>query len=247
MLFMKVRSSLMIVGIAACTLCWGLNADAKTTDEAETAELLIVLLKAGRAVVSEHQDLINDAARGDKGFTDDVIGHKILERFKADTHIDLSKPNGIPRHDILLAMVQAQREVVRDAQPVINKEGVGFKGFVPSVFARKVGQKLFSKTGIKVKLTAMDYRFPGNQPDDFESEVLRVFSDPHYPKGKRYVKLSVVDDGQAVRVMHPEYAEATCLVCHGDPKGARDMTGMKKEGWQEGELAGAISVVMPVR
>jgi general secretion pathway protein A len=244
---MKRLVSLPTVAIILCALLWGLNAYAKTTDEAETAELLIVLLKAGRAVVSEHQNLINDAARGDKGFTDEVAGRKVLERFKAETRIDLTHPVGLPRSEILLAMVESQREVIRDAQPVINKEGIGFKGFVPSMFARKVGQKLYAKTGIRVKLTAMDYRFPGNQPDNFETEVLRVFSDPHYPKGKRYVKLSVVDDEQAVRVMYPEYAEATCLVCHGDPRGERDMTGMKKEGWKEGELAGAISVVMPVR
>jgi len=92
----------------------------------------------------------------------------------------------------------------------------------------------------------MEYRFSCNQPDDVETEVLRVFSDPHYPKGRRYVKLSVFEDTQTVRVMYPEYAEATCLMCHGDPKGERDVTGMKKEGWKEGELAGAISVVMPV-
>jgi hypothetical protein len=50
-----------------------------------------------------------------------------------------------------------------------------------------------------------------------------------------------------LRVMNPEYADATCLVCHGSPKGAWDMTGMKKEGWEEGGLAGAISVVIPIR
>lgn len=244
---MRVLVSVLSVGIMVGALLWGEAAHAKTTDEAETAELLIVLLKAGRAVVSEHQQLINDAEKADKGFTDEVVGRKILERFKAETEIDLTRTAGIPRNEILLAMVQSQREVIRDAQPVINKRGIGFKGFVPSMFARKVGQKLFAKTGIRVKLTATDYRFPGNQPDAFETEVLRVFSDPQYPKGKRYVRLLAVDDEQAVRVMYPEYAEATCLMCHGDPKGERDVTGMKKEGWKEGELAGAISVVMPVR
>jgi len=244
---MRVLVSVLSLGIMVSALLWGEAAYAKTTDEAETAELLIMLLKAGRAVVSEHQELINDAEKADKGFTDEVAGRKVLERFKAETEIDLTRPAGVPRSDILLAMVQSQREVIRDAQPVINKQGIGFKGFVPSMFARKVGQKLFAKTGIRVKLTATDYRFSGNQPDAFEAEVLRVFSDPQYPKGKRYVRLSAVDDEQSLRVMYPEYAEATCLMCHGDPKGERDVTGMKKEGWKEGQLAGAISVVMPVR
>ena len=244
---MRVNVSRLIVGLGVCVVFAGLPVHAKTSDKAETAELLIVLLKAGRAVVSEHQTLINDASTGGKGFTEDFVSQKILERFKAETQIDLSRPNGLPSGEILLAMVQSEREVVSDAQPVINKQGIGFKGFAPSVFARKVGQKFFAKTGIKVKVTAMNYRFPGNQPDDFEAEVLRIFSDPEHPKGQRYAKVSVVDGQQAVRVMYPEYADATCLVCHGDPKGERDIMGMKKEGWKEGDLAGAISVVMPVR
>ena len=31
------------------------------------------------------------------------------------------------------------------------------------------------------------------------------------------------------------------------PKGERDITGAKKEGWHEGDLAGAISIVIPMR
>lgn len=244
---MNAHVSPLIVGIGLCAILTGLPVQAKTGDKTETAELLILLLKNGRAVVSEHQALINDASKGDKGFTDDFVGRKILERFKAETQIDLSRSNGLPSGEILLAMVQAEREVVLDSQPVINKQGIGFKGFIPSVFARKVGQKFFAKTGIKLKLTATDYRFPGNQPDDFETEVLRLFSDPGHPKGQRYAKVMVVDGEQVMRVMYPEYADATCLMCHGEPKGERDIMGMKKEGWKEGGLAGAISVVMPLR
>lgn len=36
-------------------------------------------------------------------------------------------------------------------------------------------------------------------------------------------------------------------MCHGGPKRERNITGTKKEGWKDGELAGAISVVMPLR
>jgi len=50
-----------------------------------------------------------------------------------------------------------------------------------------------------------------------------------------------------MRVMDPEYASASCLTCHGGPKGERDMSGMKKEGWKEGDLAGAVSVILPLR
>lgn len=244
---MKLWVSPLVAGIALCVLLAGVPAFAKTGEEADTAELLIALVKIGRAIVSEHQPLINDETKGNKGFTDDVAGRKIVERFLAETRIDLSRPSGHSQHEILLAMLQSEREVILDAQPVINKQGIAFKGFIPSLFARKAGQKFFNKTGIKVKLTGLDSRYPGNQPDDFETEVLRLFADPRHPKGQRYAKVTVVNGKPAMRVMSPEYAEAACLACHGSPQGEQDMMGMKKEGWKEGGPAGAISVVMPIR
>jgi hypothetical protein len=244
---MRARVSLLIVAGGLCAVVMAGLAHAKTEDEGELAELLIVLLKAGRAVVSEHQPLINDASKGEKGFTDKFVNAQIIEKFKAKTRIDLSRPNDIAQGDLLLAMLESEREVIFEAQPVINKQGIGFKGFAPSVFARKVGQKLFGKTGIKVKLTGTDYRFPGNKPDDFEAEVLRMFADSRHPKGQSYAKSTTVSGRPVMRMMDPEYADASCLTCHGSPKGERDITGMKREGWKEGELAGAISVVIPLR
>jgi len=244
---MKVRMSSLILGAGLCAMVAGMPSHAKAGDEAETADLLISLLKAGRAVVSEHQALINDAAKGNKGFTDEFVAHEIIEKFKAKTRVDLNRPTGIPQAPVLLSLLEAEREVVLEAQPVINKQGVAFKGFIQAVFGRKAGEKFYKKTGIKVKLTGTDYRYPGNRPDDFESEVLRMFADPRHPKGQQYAKATMVGGKPVMRVMDPEYAGATCLTCHGGPKGERDITGTKKEGWKEGELAGAISVVVPMR
>ena len=132
--------------------------------------------------------------------------------------------------------------MVAEAQPVINKQGIGFKGMIPAAWGRKTGEKFLQKTGIRLKLTAVDYRFPTNKPDDFESEVLKMFSDPCYPKGKEYSRTVMYEGRPAFRIMTPEYASASCLKCHGDPKGEKDLTGNKKEGLKEGGLAGAISL-----
>lgn len=244
---MKVRIPSLILGAGLCAMVLGMSSHARAGDEAETAELLIALLKAGRAVVSEHQALINDASKANKGFTDEFAAHEIIEKFKTKTRIDLSRPNNVPQSALLLTLLESEREVVLEGQPVINKQGVAFKGFIPAAFARKAGEKFYKKTGIKVKLTGTDYRFPGNKPDDFESEVLRMFADSRHPKGQQYAKATVVGGKPVMRVMDPEYAGATCLTCHGGPKGERDITGMKKEGWKEGELAGAISIVLPMK
>jgi Protein of unknown function (DUF3365) len=244
---MRARRSSFIIGIAICALFSGGPSYAKTGDEAETADLLITLLRVGRGVVSEHQTLINDASRGHKGFTDAFVSHAIVEKFKAKTKIDLSQPASSHQQDLLLTLLECERAVVMEAQPIINRPGVAFKGFIPVVFARKAGEKFQRKTGIKMKLTGAEYRYPGNRPDDFEAEVLRMFADPRHPRGQQYAKTTMVGGKPVMRVIDPEYAGPACLSCHGGPKGERDVTGMLKEGWKEGELAGAISIVMPLR
>ncbi|MDH4302402.1 MAG: DUF3365 domain-containing protein [Nitrospira sp.] len=244
---MRVWLVSVMVGAVCCVGMGNSLVHGKGADDTELAQLLIELLRAGRAVVSEHQSLINDASKGEKGFTDKFLVSQVLDKFKAKTRMDLSRPQGIPHAEILLAMLESQHEAVREAQPIINKQGIAFKGFVPSVFGRKTGQKLFVKTGIGIKLTGIDYRFSGNKPDDFEAEVLRMFADPRHPKGQRYAKVTMLNGNPVMRVMDPEYASASCLTCHGGPKGERDMSGMKKEGWKEGDLAGAISVILPLR
>jgi hypothetical protein len=230
--------------LGSILLCGG---HALANPEVETAELLIKLLQTGRTVVSEHQALINDASKGNKGFTGAFVAGQVMERFRKQTHFDLTRPGGVPQAAVLQALLESEKEVVDESQPVINKAGVGFKGFLPAVFARKSGERFYRKTGIRLKLTSADFRYPGNKPDDFESEVLRMFADTRHPKGQPYSKATLIDGKPVLRMMDPEYAASSCLACHGAPKGERDITGMKKEGWKEGELAGAISIVIPMR
>ena len=213
----------------------------------ETARLLIKMVEIGRGVISEHQALINDATKGDKGITPEFVTDQIAERFKTQTNIDLTNPNAHPSSKLLMTMLESQKDVMEGAQPMINKQGVGFKAFLPAVFARRIGAAFYKKTGIQVKLTSLAYRYDGNKPDDFEQEVLKILADPKTPKGQIVSRSSMVNGKPALRVMKPEYAGASCLNCHGSPKGDKDITGMRKEGWSEGDLAGAISVIMPAR
>jgi Protein of unknown function (DUF3365) len=238
---------MVAVGMASISLSWCTTARAASEAEA-VAEHLIELVNIGRVVVLEHQDTINDAAKADKGFTADFVADQVIERFKKKTKIDLRVANVVPQANYFyLALVEAEREVVDEAQPVINRQGVGFKGFLHAVFARRVGEHFYKKSGVRMKLTGVNYRNPNNKPDDFEEEVLRMFSDPRHPKGQSYVRNTVFDGRPVLRVIDPEYAAASCLSCHGAPRGERDITGMKKEGWKEGDLAGAVSLVLPLK
>lgn len=236
---------LVLVGLTTFVLAW--STPSRAMSDVDVAEHLIELMKIGRAVISEHQTIINDPEKTEKGFTGDFLANQVMERFKKKTRIDLRIPNVVPQANFYLALVDAEREVVDEGQPIINRQGIGFKGFHHAVFTRRVGEHFFKKTGVRMRLTGIDYRSSNSKPDDFEQEVLRIFSDPRHPKDQVYVRNTMVDGRSVMRMMNPEYAADSCLSCHGQPKGEQDITGMKKEGWKEGSLAGAISLVIPLK
>ncbi|MSQ77423.1 MAG: hypothetical protein EXR97_03075 [Nitrospiraceae bacterium] len=74
-------------GIGGGVLAWMLvmGHPVHAANEAETGELLVKLVSAGRAVVTENQELINDASKGDKGFTPQVFEGKQVAKFKEKT------------------------------------------------------------------------------------------------------------------------------------------------------------------
>ena len=100
---MRVWLVSVMVGAVCCVGMGTSLVHGKGADDTELAQLLIELLRAGRAVVSEHQPLINDASKGEKGFTDKFLVSQVLDKFKAKTRMDLSRPQGIPHAEILLA------------------------------------------------------------------------------------------------------------------------------------------------
>jgi hypothetical protein len=214
--------------------------------EEKLAEQLSKLLQVGRKIVSDNQALINDASKGDKGFTPQVFVNLVVAEYEKATGIDLRKVGG-DEGKWLTMMLEAERDTVAEAQPVINLPGMGFKGFIPAVFVRKTGEKFTAKAGgIVMKYTAIEYRNARNAPDDFERKTMGTFASPTYPKGKAYQEVAQVDGKKVVRIMFPEYAAKSCLSCHGDPRGERDITGGKKEGQKEGDLAGALSWTIPL-
>ena len=63
-----------------------------------------------------------------------------------------------------------------------------------------------------------------------------------WPKGKDFSAVADSRGRQAFRMAVPEYYAASCLSCHGGPKGDIDVTGYPKEGGNEGDLGGVISI-----
>jgi hypothetical protein len=203
-------------------------------------------LTAGRSVVAKNQPLINDSSKGDKGFTPQTYEKQVSQEFMKRSGIDIKSL--APTDDFnktLIAIHESAKEVVAEAQPAINEPGKEFKGFIPAVFGKKVGDKLYKKSGITLKQTSLKFRGAYNKPDDFEFFVLKKLEMAE--KGNTYYEETKIGNSRVLRYVVPLYIEKSCLPCHGDPKGEADISGRIKEGYKEGELRGAISVVVPIK
>ena len=130
-----------------------------------------------------------------------------------------------------------------------TRKASALKGFLPAVFARLVAENFSVSVGgqASLKLTAPKsyVRNRRNRPDKWESNIIESkLKTADHPKNKHIAELSDIKGKKAFRVILPEYYGASCLGCHGDPKGERDITGGEKEGGKLGELGGAISVAI---
>lgn len=208
------------------------------------AEYLI----SGRAVIAKNQALINDASKGDKGFTPAAYEAQVRQEFLARTKMDITLINKSMTDDFshtLYAVHTSAKEVIGEAQSQINEQGKAFKGFNPAVYGARTGKKLKERTDVTLKQTSIRYRGDYNKPDEFETAVLKKFETGE--RGKPHFEDAVVDGKKSVRYMFPLYIEQSCLTCHGDPAGEKDVSGRIKEGYKLGDTRGAISVTVPVR
>jgi len=247
---MSLRS-LVSAGVAAAVLVLAVpSARAAEPSDLEIALGLSQLLQSARAVVSAEQDLINDPTRGDKGLTGDVVLARGLENFKQTTGIDVRTIDPGSRYGKLIdAEMNAIRNTMADVQSSINKQGLGFKGFVPAVFGRMVTEHFQQLAGrdaaIKVTAPPEIVRNRKALPDEFEIEAIRTkLLAADWQTGKVYALDAKKGNRDAYRVLVPEYYTQGCLSCHGGPKGELDITGYPKEGGKLGDLGGVISVTL---
>jgi hypothetical protein len=250
----KVWIALTAVLVTFVTIQFVLPATSWAVERAEaeeTSRLLANLLKAGRSVVEHNQLLIDDPQKGDKGLTPEVFEQQLVQEFRKQTGLDLSKLKSTPASfvvpplakELLPAFVLASKEVVRDAQSVINQRGIGYKNFIPATYGSQAAERFSKQSHVRLKQTNLQPRNPKNEPDEYEASVLKWLSGR--PQGEAYVS-ELTDHGQTLHVVMPLYYVTACLTCHGEPKGDLDISGYPKEGHREGDLAGAITVTAPL-
>jgi general secretion pathway protein A len=237
-----------IVLTLACALAWpGIGwAQTHRAEQEHTAQNLATLLNVGRLVVERNQTLINDPRKGNKGFTPEAFEHQVVEEFLRQTAIDLNRlPSDLPSlaKTQLPLLLQSSKEVIADAQFVINQRGIGYKNFIPATFGSQAARKFSNRSHVKIKQTALNPRNLKNTPDAYEEQALKRLATQ--PAANTPIT-EWIDDGRTLRALTPIYYSQDCLVCHGDPKGMLDISGYLREGAREGDLAGAISIQIPL-
>ncbi|HJU05714.1 MAG TPA: DUF3365 domain-containing protein, partial [Nitrospiraceae bacterium] len=223
---------------------------ADKAEVSETARLLAVLLDCGRVVLGRAQPAINNPRLEDKGFSSSVFEARLRKEFLARTGHDLHNLAPAPMPDaakpLLVKLNYFMQKAVQDVQADINKKGIGFKGFIPATFATKVAASFSKDTGLKLRQIGppdVDPRNPENKPDEQEKQTLSAVQKSHPRVGDHVIEQQLPDN--SVRVLLPLFYNKQCLACHGKPKGEIDISGYEKEGFKEGDLGGAISVILP--
>jgi len=211
---------------------------------------LAEFLRSARTVISQYQELINDQAKSDKGLTGERVLAEATVIYQEQTGENpAAVDRGSKEGRLLRAQMDAIRDVMAENQGAINAPNVGFKGFIPAIFARLVNEKFEEKAGGQalIKVTAPEdlVRNRKARPDDWEKAALTdKFAKPDWPKGQGFSEAASVGGRAAFRLIVPEYYKPSCLACHGSPKGEMDITGYPKEGGKEGDLGAAISVTL---
>jgi hypothetical protein len=244
------RSAIFALLIVGMMTLRAVGAAPLADEDAVIAQGLAEMLRDARTVISNNQDLINNPELGDKHLTGQVVLDQASKSYAKATGTDPATIDPNSRQGRLLrAMMAAILAATDENQATINEKGTGFKGFIPAVFARLVSEDFnqMARGEAEVKVTAPPelVRNRKARPDAWEADIIKTkLLDAGWPKGQSYSAVVDTNGRPAFRVAVPEYYAASCLVCHGSPKGQMDLTGYPKEGGKTGDLGAVISITL---
>ncbi len=108
-----------------------------------------------------HQLLLNDPAKGDKGFTPAVFAQQTIAAFKERTGHDLVSLSTatVPEmaKPLLERLLEESKKTGLMDQMVINMPGIKYKGLIPATFGTETGARFQSWSGVDPKQTAPDH------------------------------------------------------------------------------------------
>lgn len=134
-------------------------------------------------------------------------------------------------------------EVNQDLINTTEKGDYEFKGLHCAIVGKSIGA-IFSKKNdlVQTHYTNLKTRNAVDAPDEFEREALRAFE--RDPSLEEYYMVAETEGHPVFRYLSRMTVKESCLECHGSPAGQLDKTGYPKEGWEVGDMGGAVSMTL---
>jgi signal transduction histidine kinase len=151
----------------------------------------------------------------------------------------------LEKSQILSRQMNAVWEFIEINQDLIDTDSDGtynFKGVYCAIAGKSIAVRFSRDTDYIIRYVSTTPRKKNAYPDEFENEAFTTFT-----KGQvEFYGIVEFEEEEVFRYVTPIRVEESCLRCHGEPAGEMDMTGFPKEGLKEGDIGGAISIIVPI-
>jgi signal transduction histidine kinase len=148
---------------------------------------------------------------------------------------------------VLVNEMYAVWDFISINQDTINYNFSGnleYKGIHCAIAGKSVAALFSQNSEYSIRFTKTEPRNIYNSPDEYEEEALATFSSKT-PDSNEYYGFSEYQGQSVFRYVSAMEVTSNCTDCHGKPMGEKDITGYPKEGWEVGDIAGAVSVIVP--
>lgn len=182
------------------------------------------------------RSLVGKLALGITGIVIAVLTFTLIWGFQYQQ--ELAHQDLLIKADLITKEMEASRSFAAKSEGSVH-------GLDPSEVPKALDELFAGMANSQVKQTRLVVRNDENEPDEFERQALLQFSaDPELPRV--YATTTGPDGNPVFRYMTPIRTTQSCLTCHGEPAGTMDKTGHLREGMKLGDLAGAMSVILPM-
>ncbi len=175
-----------------------------------------------------------------------VLLSAVFLLFTYDDQSRRAETDLLEKSRVLVTEMDAMWDFISLNQNVINYTADGeydCKGLHCAIAGKSVAALFSEKSDYSIRFTNLNPRNIYNTPDAYEAAAIESFlADGGTDEAWGYE----TEDGQPVfRYVRAMDVSDNCIECHGTPAGEIDATGYPKEGWSTGDVAGAVSVVVP--
>lgn len=113
---------------------------------------------------------------------------------------------------------------------IIDSLGIALTKVNPAFMTRQIGELAENANGIQFHITSLNPIRPGNKADLWEQNAMEAFEKDEMLE---HFELNSIDTISYFRYIKPLYVKSSCMECHA------------KQGYEIGEIRGAISVSKP--